>query len=89
MHIFIADLHEDGTGIGKEIAGNGETVAEIGECSYEHYCQALKLPRRVQPSGLRSDSGTTFVPPNHWSVAAFRPGIYCSASCKLAEIERD
>jgi hypothetical protein len=73
MHIFIADLHEDGTGIGKEIAGNGETVAEIGACSYKHYCQALKLPRRVQPSGLRSDSGTTFVPPTTGASRPFAP----------------
>ena len=35
MDIFIADLHEDGAGIGEEIAGDGEAVAEIGEVAVD------------------------------------------------------
>ena len=31
MHIFIADLDEDGAGVGEEVAGGGEPVAEVGE----------------------------------------------------------
>jgi hypothetical protein len=31
MHIFITDLDEDGAGVGEQVAGNGETVAEVGE----------------------------------------------------------
>jgi len=30
MHVFVADLDEDGTGVSERIAGNGEAVAEIG-----------------------------------------------------------
>ncbi len=31
MDIFIADLNEDGAGIGQKIAGDGEPVAQVGE----------------------------------------------------------
>ena len=31
MHILIADLHEDGAGVGEQIAGDGEAVAEVSE----------------------------------------------------------
>ena len=30
MDIFIADLHEDGAGIGEEIAGDGEAISQVG-----------------------------------------------------------
>ncbi len=35
MDIFIADLHEDGAGIGEEIAGDGEAVAQVGEVAVD------------------------------------------------------
>ncbi len=35
MDIFIADLHEDGAGIGEEIAGDGEPVAQVGEVAVD------------------------------------------------------
>ena len=35
MDVFIADLHEDGAGVGEEIAGNGEAVAEVGEVAVD------------------------------------------------------
>jgi hypothetical protein len=31
MDIFIADLHEDGAGLGEQITGDGEAVAEVGQ----------------------------------------------------------
>ena len=31
MHIFVADLDEDGAGVGEQIAGDGEAVAKVGE----------------------------------------------------------
>ena len=31
MHVFIADLHKDGTGLGEELAGREQAVAQIGE----------------------------------------------------------
>ena len=35
MDIFIADLHEDGAGIVKEIAGDGEAVTEVREIAVD------------------------------------------------------
>ena len=35
MDIFIADLHEDGAGIGEQIAGDGEPVAQVGEVAVD------------------------------------------------------
>ena len=35
MDIFIANLHEDGAGIGEEIAGDGEAVAEVGKVTMD------------------------------------------------------
>ena len=35
MHVFIADLHEDGTGFGEQIAGDGEAVAEVGKIAVD------------------------------------------------------
>ena len=35
MDIFIANLHEDGAGIGEEIAGDGEPVPQVGEVAVD------------------------------------------------------
>jgi len=35
VDIFIADLHEDGAGIGEKIAGDGEPVAEVGKIAVD------------------------------------------------------
>jgi hypothetical protein len=35
MHIFIPDLHEDGAGVSEKIAGNRETVTQIGEIAMD------------------------------------------------------
>ena len=35
VDIFIADLHEDGAGIGEKIAGDGEAVAQVGEVAVD------------------------------------------------------
>ena len=35
MDIFIADLHEDGAGIGEEIAGDGEPIPQVGEVAVD------------------------------------------------------
>src|SRR5690242_14158376 len=35
MHVFIADLHEDRTRIGEEIAGDSEAVAEVREIAVD------------------------------------------------------
>ena len=35
MDIFIADLHEDGAGIGEEIAGDGEAIPQVGEVAVD------------------------------------------------------
>ena len=35
MHILIADLHEDGAGVGEQIAGDGEPVAQVGEVAVD------------------------------------------------------
>ena len=35
MHILIADLHEDRAGIGKQIARDGEPVAQVGEIAVD------------------------------------------------------
>ena len=32
MHIFVADLYEDGAGFGEEIAGEGVSPAELATC---------------------------------------------------------
>ena len=35
VDIFIADLHEDGAGIGEEIAGDGEPIPQVGEVAVD------------------------------------------------------
>ena len=35
MDILIADLHEDGAGLGEQIAGDGEPVAQVGEVAVD------------------------------------------------------
>ena len=35
VNIFIPDLHKDGAGIGEEISGDGEAVAEVGEVAVD------------------------------------------------------
>ena len=35
MDIFITDLDENGAGVGEEIAGDSETVAEVGEVAVD------------------------------------------------------
>ena len=31
MDVFVADLHEDGAGVGQQISGHGEAVAQVGQ----------------------------------------------------------
>jgi hypothetical protein len=31
VHVFVADLHEDRAAVGEEVAGDGQTVAQIGQ----------------------------------------------------------
>ena len=35
MHILVADLHEDRTRLGQQIAGDGEPIAEVGEIAVD------------------------------------------------------
>ena len=35
VHIFIANLHKDGAGIGEEIAGDGESIPQVGEVAVD------------------------------------------------------
>jgi hypothetical protein len=35
VHILIADLHEDRAGLGEQIAGDGQPVAQVGEVAVD------------------------------------------------------
>ena len=55
VNVLIANLHEDGTRLGQQVAGHGESVAQVGQVGVDAVAPGvpegldlLRLPRDVQ-----------------------------------------